>query len=459
MSRSRYGSHRLRYLKARLSILARPSFLMALVFLSAVGLVIKEYWTNPDFLKFAQNQQVFPLTPTSSSNQSLISEEDKAIAADIDNLSVLDYDKQKTQIPATTDIDDRNQVKKQNEAQLSKILDLAKKNTVANEIKPNTQTQISNTSSTSQQNPFLAQAKNLLKFNIGNNEDSRVNNLAPFSSGLQTPQTSFNLGIQNSNSANQNQNTTPENALKAAVNKSNNQTQENLTATTSTNNNIFGQSAQTSSNSILPTTTANSGLRQNGINPLVDTTLFNQPLNSQQQNPSNNFNNTQLPTNNYNQPGINNQAPNPYNNFSNTQLPTNNYNQPGINNQVPNPYNNFSNTQLPTNNYNQPGINNQVPNPYNNFNNQPSNDRSQNPDSNFNNDRIMGSRYDMSTQTRINNIYNKLNNSNNPAVFTPNNYAAPNNNINTGVQPNIQQFNPTYSPQNPLQVPNNGYGY
>ncbi len=71
----------------------------------------------------------------------------------------------------------------------------------------------------------------------------------------------------------------------------------------------------------------------------------------------------------------------------------------------------------------------------------------------------MGSRYDMSTQTRINNIYNKLNNSNNPAVFTPNNYAAPNNNINTGVQPNIQQFNPTYSPQNPLQVPNNGYGY
>ena len=56
MARSRFGSRRLRYLKARLSIFTRPAFLVAAVFLSVVGFVVKEYWTNPDFFELSQIQ-------------------------------------------------------------------------------------------------------------------------------------------------------------------------------------------------------------------------------------------------------------------------------------------------------------------------------------------------------------------------------------------------------------------
>ncbi|MEA5596502.1 hypothetical protein [Rivularia sp. UHCC 0363] len=397
---SRYTSPRLRYLKARLSVLTRPSFLIAAVFLTTVGFVIKEYWTNPDFLKFTDNQ-----LPSTSSNQSPLSEEDKAIAADIDNLSIINYDQQQAQIPITTNIKERDKLKKQNQEQLTKILDLAQKSETANEIKSNTQSATTNTLSPSAQNPFLAQAENLLKFNGSNEQPAIANNISPFSS-LQVPQTSSN-GINN----NSNQNVASESALKTAIDRPNNQSQGNSTAATSTNN------------LTLPTSPINQGLRQNPSNPLVDTTVFNQPLNTQPQNPYSNFNNNQIqyPDNNYNQPY----------DFNNNQY-LNNYNQQ-------NSYSNYNN-QLPTNNYNQPNLNNQVQ-PYSN-----------------NNTLITGNRYSPEIQTRINNIYNRLNNRNNPTV-TPNTYSSP---INAGTnfpQPNVQQFNSPYSQQTPVQYPNNGYGY
>ncbi|MGB3636669.1 MAG: hypothetical protein WBA39_03620, partial [Rivularia sp. (in: cyanobacteria)] len=222
MSRSRHRSPRLRYLKARLSIFTRPSFLAAVVFLSCLGFVVKEYWTNPDFLKFTQNQEAPSFTPP---NKSSLSDEDRAIAADIDNLSVLDFDKQQANIPITTNIDDAKKIKEQNEAQLKKILDLADKSQKANEIKPNTtQSETNNTPSTSQQNPFLKQAEDLLKFKFDTgNTNANVNSLSPFSTDSQTSQNSFNLGINNSNSANS------ESALQKAINESNKnqQIQEN----------------------------------------------------------------------------------------------------------------------------------------------------------------------------------------------------------------------------------------
>ena len=466
MSR-RHSSPRLRFLKARLSILARPSFLVAVVFLSAVGFVIKEYWTNPDFLKSFQNTQTSPAT---SSNQAL-SEEDRAIAADIDNLSVLDYDKRTAQIPVTPNIKDSNKIKKENEDQLKKILDLAKENEKANEIKPNTDPQTTNIPSAAPQNPFLKQAKDLLQFNFDpTQKDASVNNLSPFSA-TQTPQSSFNLGINNT----QTQNAKPESALQTAINQSskNSPTPEKSAANTATDNN-FGQLPQTQNSPV------NQDLRQNQSNPLVDTTIFNQPLNTQPQNPYNN----QLPTNNYTQPGLNSQSQNPYDNFNNERFPANNYTQ--------NPYGNFNNNQFPANNYTQPGLNNQLQYPYgnnntqvpgnyvqptnpdNNFNNNsqqnpytnfngnqlPANNQQQNYYNNFNNNQIRSNEYSPQTQARINNIYNKLINRDFPSAATPNTYTAPNNNINTGLQqPNVQQFNSPYSPQNQIQYPDNGYRY
>lgn len=464
MSRSRFTSPRLRYLKARLSVLTRPSFLIAAVFLAAMGFVIREYWTNPDFLKFAQNQTAS--SPTSS-NQSSLSEEDRAIAADIDNLSILDYDQKKTQIPIITNFPDSNKLKKQNEEQLTKILELAKKNETANEIQSNTTSESnnSNNSLTSSPNPFITQAENLLKFNFGSNEqagntnilsNNSSNNLAPFSSSLQTPQNSFNLGTNNNNSASQNQNGLAESALKTAINQSNNQNQDNSTTTSSntsntssnlsTNTNNFGQLPLNNNSSTIPASSTNQQLRQNGTSPLVDTTIFNQPLNNQQQNPYSTYSN-------FNQSGLNNQIQNPNNNFYNNQLPVTNYNQPNsnfnnqsFNNQPQNPYSNFNSNQLPTNNYNQ-----------SNFNNQSFNNQLQNPYNNFNNTPITGNRYSPEIQERVNNIYNRLTNRDNPTV-NPNTYNLPINSGNTNFQqPNIQQFNSPYSTQTPLQYPNSGY--
>ena len=467
MSRFRYRSPRLRYLRARLSIFTRPSFLAALFFLSCLGFVVKEYWTNPDFLKFAQNQEA-PSQTSSSSNSSL-SDEDRAIAADIDNLSVLDFDKQQANIPINTNINDGKKIKQQNEAQLNKILDLAQKNQKANEIKPNTtQSQTTNTPSTPQQNPFLNQAKDLLKFKFDTaNINGNVDSLSPFSTA-QTPQNSFNLGVNKSQSAN------PESALQKAINDSNknNQIPEKSAENNSTDKKTFGQLPQDDQKAPSSDSSTNQNLRQSQTDSLVNTNLFNQPLNNQSQNPYGNFNNNQFPANNYTQPGLNNQSQNPYGNFNNNQFPTNNYTQPGLNNQSQNPYGNFNNNQFPTNNYTQPRLNNQSQNPYGNFNNNPQQNpysnfnqnqvpgnQVQNPYNNFNNPQTRNNGYSPQTQTRINNAYNRLINRDFSGAATRNNYTAPNNNINTVQQPNVQQFNSPYSPQNQIQYPNNGYGY
>ncbi|MCJ8283432.1 MAG: hypothetical protein MJK14_27515 [Rivularia sp. ALOHA_DT_140] len=469
MSRSRYGSRRLRYLKARLSILTRPSFLVAGVFVSVVGFMVKEYWTNPDFFKLSQIRQ--SLSSTSSSSESSLSEEDRAIAADIGNISVLDYDKQQANIPITTNINDNAKVKKENEAKLTKILDLAEKSQKANEIKPNTNiVEQANTPSPSQQNPFLKQAEDLLKFKFDNGtQNGTGNNLSTFYNSSQPSQNSFNLGINNSNLVNPKQSVNNESPLQRAINQS------------SQNKQIQQQEKSAENTTTEKKSSSNQKLLQNQTDSLVNTTIFNQPLNTPQQNTGNNFNNNlnnsnnnQFPRNNFNQPGLNtglnNQPQNPYGNFNNNQIPTNNYSQPGLNNQLPN---NFNNTQLPRNNYVQPTNpynnfnnfnNNQQQNPYSNFNrNQLNpNNQQQNQFNNFNNNQIRSNRYSPEVQTRINNAYNRLINRELPGTVNRNNYTAPNYNTNTNPniqQPNLQQFNSPYYQQNQIQYPNNGYRY
>ncbi|BAY86172.1 hypothetical protein NIES267_56780 [Calothrix parasitica NIES-267] len=468
MARSRYGSRRLRYLKARLSIFTRPAFLVAAVFLSVVGFVVKEYWTNPDFFELSQIRDSLSSTSSQSSNsQSSLSDEDRAIAADIDNLSVLDYDKEQANILPipTTSINDNSKIKKQNEAQLNKILDLTKKNQKEQRIPANTgQLKTPNTPSASQQNPFLKQAEDLLKFKVDTgNLNGTTNNLSPFSSNPQTSTGSFNLGINN-NFVNPNQTTNPQSALQKAITESsqNKQNQEKSTENSAAEKNNFGQIPQSSQKADSPDSSTNRRLPQNQTNFDVNTSIFNQPLNTQPQNPYNNFNNfnnNQFPQNNLNQPGLNNQPQNPYGNFNNNQAPTNN-------NQLQNPYGNPNNTQVPRNNYAQPtnpsnNFNNQnqniqQQNPYSNFNrSQPSvNNSFQNPYNNFNNQRRVNG-YSPQIQTRINNIYDRLVNRDFPSAATRNNYTVPNNNVNRGFQqPNVQQFNSPYNQQNQIQYPN-----
>ena len=476
MSRLRNTSPRLRYLKARLSIFTSPSFLAGVIFLVAVGLVVKEYWANSEFLKFSQNeaslQEDTSESVSASNSQSLLSDEDRAIAADIGNISVLDYDREKSKLSLRKKVEDAEEINKQTKTKLTKLLDNSKKNQKEKEIKPSTDSVKTSNPPISQNNPFLNQAQSLLQFNFGSNQQAENrDNLSPFSSS-QPSQSSLNFGFSNTSPSSQNRSPLPDNALKAAIEKSATQAQDNSQTKASANNqNTLSQSSQADSKSTT-NPSPNQRLRPNPNSPLVDTTILNQPANNQVQNPYNNYNQfgtnsqtqipysnfstNQLPATNFNRSGSNNQIQTPYSNFGTNQLPATNFIPPTINNQIQNPNNNFNNqlpannynrannNQIPTNLYRQPGLNNQVQNPYNGNSN--------------NNMPIRASRFNAQTQQRINNIYNRLQNRNNPNTVNSNTYPLPINRVNTRFQqPSRRQFNSPYINQSPVQYPNNGY--
>ncbi|MFB2916908.1 MULTISPECIES: hypothetical protein [Aerosakkonema] len=86
------SSHRppasLRYLKARLRPLTQPIVWVTIAFLSLVGFFTWAYFNHPEWL--ALNQEAETPTPSNATAEDqTLSDEDKAIGVDIDNLSVL----------------------------------------------------------------------------------------------------------------------------------------------------------------------------------------------------------------------------------------------------------------------------------------------------------------------------------------------------------------------------------
>lgn len=81
----------IRYLKARFRPLLRPQVWGTVTVLGAIGFGTWAYYNHPEWLALTENQQI--LAPsTTQPGQADISAEDKAIGADIDNLSVLQQD-------------------------------------------------------------------------------------------------------------------------------------------------------------------------------------------------------------------------------------------------------------------------------------------------------------------------------------------------------------------------------
>ncbi|MBP5971367.1 hypothetical protein HW132_01110 [Brasilonema sp. CT11] len=256
MSRHHHPPAYLRYLKARLWYLARPSFWGTAIFLSVVGLGIKEYWANPDFLTQWQKNQVADNKPVNSS----VSKEDSAITPDINNLPPVPY-------PA------KNLASKQNtQAKNSKsLLEALNSNTQTSTSDSKLKLNVKDGDSTpvlELENPFLAQAQNLLQFkNLPNGSNSLgVNALAPgLGTGLATQTTS-------------NQNGVSESALQTALNQVKRDEYTNSNRTTSTKRNPFESSSllsteNTSSQTVVPSTNFNT----NTINPLNIGTGSTQP--------------------------------------------------------------------------------------------------------------------------------------------------------------------------------------
>ncbi len=150
-----YPPASLRYLKARLWNLSRPGFWVTAIFLSAIGLVIKEYWTHPDFLTKGQIKQV-----ASNESDNSLSKEDKAIAADIDNLPVLYNDAAQTSLPPTVITPKENTPANNSKSLLDALNSTGK--TSASEAKSNSSVDAHSSSAPNLENPFLTQAESLL---------------------------------------------------------------------------------------------------------------------------------------------------------------------------------------------------------------------------------------------------------------------------------------------------------
>ncbi|MER3492389.1 MAG: hypothetical protein C4323_08660 [Mastigocladus sp. ERB_26_2] len=262
MSGRRYPPTYLRYLKARLWNLAKPSFWGTAIFLAVIGLAVREYWKQPDFFNFRQNKQAEAKKTVNSS----LSEEDKAIAADIDNLPVLFYDFTHGTLPSTaTNVKQKTKVDNSN----SILESLSKQKTTATDVNSNSGLKLVNPASTPKlENPFVVQTENLLQFKNDHNSDQLlgVNGLTVSSMPTGAVQTSTNVGMGFTNPVNYNHHATVVSPLQTALNQSTNQSSSLGSRTTSTQTNSL----------LLPNQNLSSttGLNGNAIAPVNHSTNY-----------------------------------------------------------------------------------------------------------------------------------------------------------------------------------------
>ena len=245
MSPRQYPPAQLRYLKARLLNLARPGFWGTAIFLSVVGLTIEQYWTHPNFLIQRQKE----VTSQKSANTSL-SEEDKSVAAEIDNLPVLYNDEQTISSKANP---------------LQQNIQRKKSQGLSNNSAIQSQTSVSDTQlspdketvnpAANLENPFLAQAEDLLRFN---NAQTIPSSVAP--SLVKTPQ---NKGLGFTEQTNSTSNVAQVSSSQIPVNPLTNQNLSDNTTLTQTSS--LGRSQ--------PTTSLYSG----AIAPISSSTSLTQP--------------------------------------------------------------------------------------------------------------------------------------------------------------------------------------
>ena len=258
MPNRHYPPAYLRYLKARLLNLAKPSFWGTAIVLSVIGLVIREYWYNPDMFTYNQNPEV----TSSESDDSDLSAEDKAIAADIDNLPILFKDLEQGNLPITANLPPTTSLANNNDNLLREVNQQQSSNSAASSLGIGT---FNNTSTPRMKNPFVAEAENLLQSggsNVGN-QFSGINPLAASSQPTETAATSSLSGIGVNQTENiQNINSIP-NFSQTAFNQSNNQTFSGLNDETTNQINPVGQN---SFGGVIQPIQPNNGLPSTGLN-------------------------------------------------------------------------------------------------------------------------------------------------------------------------------------------------
>ncbi|MEH2243213.1 hypothetical protein [Nostoc sp.] len=317
MPNRHYPPAYLRYLRARLWNLGRPGFWVTAIFLSVLGLVTWEYWSNPDIFVYKQKNQVASQKPADSD----LSEENKAIAADIDNLPVLFNDFEQGTVSLTANTPKENTKGKNSKGLLE---DAINKQKSASDPKLNPSLGVNGDTSPTVKNPFVVQTENLLRTGTvaSNNPFLGLKTLNAPSEPTEGEQTSSSLGIGSTNQTNKNQNSLSISPLQGALNQSTNQKLSSFNGS-ATQTNALGR---VSDPGTTLTPSLNSLPTQNSLpsTGLTAGTGYTSTGTNLPQNSYNNLNNGQvLPSNGlttgtgYTSTGT---TQNPYNNLNNGQV-------------------------------------------------------------------------------------------------------------------------------------------
>ncbi|MDP5337720.1 MAG: hypothetical protein NWQ28_03990 [Nodularia sp. (in: cyanobacteria)] len=266
MSNRHYPPAYLRYLKARLLNLAKPSFWVTAIFLSVIGLVIREYWSNPNILTYNQNAE---FTAVQSDNSD-ISTEDRAIVADIDNFPALFEDLQQANLPITVTIPPKLSPANNQENSLKQVNKQQSANSAASSSGIST---FNITSPDPVKNPFVSEAENLLQsgtFNIGN----QVLGISSLTASSQPTATGISgIGV------NQTDNSQNTDAMRFSQPPLNPSSQQNLSVLNGETANQINSLGQTSAGGVMQTPPKTGLNAATGIPPTV-AIPNSQPLNS-----------------------------------------------------------------------------------------------------------------------------------------------------------------------------------
>ena len=320
MPHRHYPPAYLRYLKARLWNLGRPGFWGTAIFLSIVGLVTWEYWSNPDIFVYKQKNQVASQQPADSS----LSAEDRAIAADIDNLPVLFNDFDQATVSLTPNTPNENTEEKKSKSLLEDVINKQKS---GSDTKLNPGLGVNGDTSPAVKNPFVVQTENLLRTGTvdSNNQFLGLKTLNTSSEPTEGEQTSSSLDIGFTNQTKKNQNSVSLSPLQAALNQSTNQKSSSFNGITATQTNPLGRVSDSGTTLMPPINSlpSQNSLPSSGLTPGNGYTSTGTNL---PQNPYSNLNNGQvLPSNGLNTgtgyPSTGTNLPqNPYNNLNSGQV-------------------------------------------------------------------------------------------------------------------------------------------
>ncbi len=216
-----------------------------------IGLVTWEYWSNPDFFTRKQNNQVFSQKPADSS----LSAEERAIAADIDNLPVLFNDFEQATVSVTASTPKENTEIKKSKSLLEDAINKQKSADADAKLNPSLDI-VNSTVPQNVTNPFVVQAENLLRAGTSDSNSQFLglkSSTAAASEQTRAVQTSSSLGIGLTNQTNKEQNPVFISPLQAALNQSTNQKLSSFNAITPTQTNALGQVSNGGATLMLPT--------------------------------------------------------------------------------------------------------------------------------------------------------------------------------------------------------------